>query len=84
MAAHGIKIDGRIHLPQGRTHLAFSVPKEAQGELLYLAAQLLSDKANLVRPKEQEIFASIKARRKESTGWFEVTGLFPVRPLKGY
>ena len=68
MAAHGVKIGPRIHLPQGTTHLAFSVPKAAQGELLYLAAQLLSDKSNLVtilRPEWENAFASIKARRKE-------------------
>ena len=48
--------------------VAFSVPKAAQGELLYLAAQLLSDKANLVtilRPEWEKAFAPIKARRKE-------------------
>ena len=68
MAAHGVKIGPRIHQPQGKTHLAFSVPKAAQGELLYLAAQLLSDKANLVsilRPEWEKAFAPIKARRKE-------------------
>ena len=70
MLAHGVKIGPKIHLPQGKTHLAFSVPKAAQGELLHFAAQLLSDKKSLVSiltPEEEKIFASIKARRKEST-----------------
>jgi len=66
MLDHGVKIDHGIDLPGGRSHLSFSVPKAA--ELLHLAAQLLSDKANLVSilgPEWEKAFAPIKARRKE-------------------